>query len=132
MRTLPGLAGRSDICIPVHSARLSPEKPGLPQSLGASTATVFVSLAAIEASAVADVPVLADGNHLTLLLTYRSGPYGSASKRRSLSVACRRESLFLELSGVHGDCIQVTYFSRFHQIVQSIHILFEDARHSQR
>jgi len=79
-----------------------------------------------------DVPVLADGNHLTLLLTYRSGPYGSASKRRGLSAACRHESLFLELSGVHGACTQVTYFPRFHQIVQSIHILFEDARHSQR
>ena len=54
-RTLPGLAGRSDIRALVHSALLSPEKPGLHQALGASTATVSIRLAPIEASVVAKV-----------------------------------------------------------------------------
>jgi len=52
VRTLLGLVGRSDICAPVHSARLSPEKPVLPQSLGAGSATVSVSLASIDTSVV--------------------------------------------------------------------------------
>lgn len=43
-----------------------------------------------------DVPVLAVGNQITFLLTYRSGPYGSASKLRSPSAACRYEWLFPE------------------------------------
>ena len=52
-RTLPGLAGRSDICAPVHSAPLSPEKRGPLQSLGANSTTVSNKLASIDTSVIA-------------------------------------------------------------------------------
>ena len=64
-RTLPGLAGRSDTRAPAHSVRLSPGKPGLPQSLGASTATALIRLASIDTSVIAKARQLEQRPRLT-------------------------------------------------------------------
>lgn len=40
--------------------------------------------------------------------------------------------VIFELSGIHSAHSRVAYFSRFNQIVQSIHILFDGVKHSRR
>ena len=64
-RTLPGLAGRSDICALVHSALFSPEKPGLHRSLGACSATALIRLASIDTSVIAKARQLEQRPRLT-------------------------------------------------------------------
>ena len=62
-----------------------------------------------------DVPVLAEGTSSRSSLHIRSGPYGSASKLRSLSAACRHESLFLELPGVYVDLFFTILIGKRHR-----------------